>query len=174
MLNINFLENSWYFKKIFLKSGDIIFDEWNIDNNLYFILDWELFVEKYTWIERKNTKRLAVLKNMDFFWEWSLNNSKPKEVKIIAKDNTILLSIDAKDWLNKLIKKFPLEGLELLKHLINITNSRLLESNSLFTATYEINRKILSLNNITIKSIFEIINTIKSVIWCDYILYLIY
>jgi len=172
MLNIDFLQNSWYFKKISLNSGDILFDEWSIDDNLYFILKWELFVEKYTSIERKNTKKLAVLKDMDFFWEWSLNNSKPKEVKIIANTNTTLLAINAKDWLNKLIKKYPLEWLDLLKHLINLTNSRLLESNSLFTATYEINRKILSLDNITIKSIFEIINTIKSVIWCDYILYL--
>jgi len=172
MLNIDFLQNSWYFKKISLNSWDILFNEWDIDNNLYFILSWEVSIEKYTSIERKNTKKLAILKDMDFFWEGSLNNNKPKEVKIIANTKVELLFIEAKTWLQKFIKNNPIEWLNLLSYLINITNERLLESNSLITATYNINNEINSLKKIDTKWIFTIINTIKTTLNCKNILYL--
>jgi len=172
MLNIDFLKNSWYFKKISLRAGDMLFDEWENNNNLYFIESWQISIEKYMSNNKKETKKLAILSKKEFFWEWALSNPLPKEVSAISLTNTVLLYIDAQKWIEDLIKKYPLEWLVLLKHLINITNHRLLKSNTIVTATYEINKQIVSLEKITIKSIFEIINSIKSIINCDYIIYL--
>lgn len=172
MLNIEFFKKSEYFKDISLTSWDVLFDEWDIDNNLYLVESWELSIEKYTSSKRDNTKVLAVLKDLDTFWEWSLNNSDPKQVKVVAKTDTKLLALDAKTWLTKFIENNPKEALALFKYLVGITNTRLLESNSLVTATYEIERKINSLDNITIKSIFEIIDSIRDIVSSDYVLYL--
>lgn len=48
MLDIEILENSWFFKKIYLEKKDIVFDEWDNNNNIYIVLAWELKIEKYT------------------------------------------------------------------------------------------------------------------------------
>jgi len=99
-----------------------------------------------------------------------LNN--PKEVIITANTKVELLFIEAKTWLQKFIKYNPIEWLSLLTHLINITNARLLESNSLITATYNINKEINSLKNIDTRWVFLIINTIKKTLNCERILFL--
>jgi len=41
MFNIELLENSWFFKIKTLEAWELLFDEWDIDNNLYIIKSCE-------------------------------------------------------------------------------------------------------------------------------------
>lgn len=171
MLDIKILEESWYFKKIYLNPQDIVFDEWDYDENIYIILAWELIVEKYTQKNSNETKNLAYLKKFDIFWEAGLNDNKPKEVKIIAKRKSILLSINAKNWLNNFSKEYPEQWLNLLKYIIFLWNKRLLESNTLITTTYKISKEIIELEKINNKNIFLLLDKVKEITDISYILY---
>ncbi len=171
MLDIKILKKSWFFKELNLEKNDVVFDEWEVDENIYIVLAWKLIVEKYLDKDKKEIKKLAILNQFDIFWEWSLNNSNKKEVKISAFSSTTLLSINAKKWINNFSKKYPIEWLNLLKYIIHISNKRLLESNKLITANYKISKEIIWLNEINNKKIFELIEKIKDIINISYILY---
>jgi hypothetical protein len=54
-----------------------------------------LLVEKFTTKQKDETKILASLKKNDIFGEASLNNNDVKQVSIVAKRKTVLLSINA-------------------------------------------------------------------------------
>lgn len=172
MLNIQFLKESWCFKETYLEINEVLFDEWDTDQNLYIILTWEITVEKYTTSKKDQTKTLATLWRNEIFWEAALNSDKPKQVKMVAKKNTILLSIDATKWLEKFSKSNPEEWLNLLKYIIHISNIRLLKSNELITANYKITQEILEINEINNKNIFKLIDKLEEIINIDYSLYL--
>lgn len=53
-------------KKYILKK-DVIFDEWDVDENIYIVLAWELIVEKYLDNDKNEMKKLATLKQFDVF-----------------------------------------------------------------------------------------------------------
>jgi len=171
MLDLNILKKSWYFKEIFLEKWEVLFSEWEVDENIYLIYSWELSVEKFTTNERNETKILAYIKQNEVFWEAALNNNNPKDVNIKAKRKSILLAINAKDWLTEFLKKYPNEALDLLKYIIHLSNVRLSESNYLITASYKVSNEIIWLNEITIKNIFKLIEVLKNSIWVAEILY---
>lgn len=165
-------EKSPLFESRTINKWDFLFNEWDIDNNLYIIKSWLLSVEKYTTNEKVETKQLAILKTWDFLWEASLDkSSQKKEALIKALEKTEILSIDAKKDLKKFIEKNPSIWFELLKHIITETNKRLLESNKLITSNHEIEKAISSLKEINSKGIFNLIDKIKSIVDVDYILY---
>lgn len=171
MLDINFLKKSWYFKEKILEKWEVLFNEWENDDNIYIVLVWELSVEKYTTKEKKDTKILAYLKQNQIFWEAALNSNLPKQVNIIAQTKTHLISINAKKWLDEFTSKFQKEWLSLLKYIIYLSNNRLLEANYLITSTYKISKEIAELEEITNKSIFSIIERLKNSLKIDDILY---
>jgi len=172
MLDINFIKNNKYFTKLTLKNSEVLFDEWDIDDNLYIIESWILGIEKYTTIEKTESKELAKLNAWAIFWEWSLKWTDPKQVKIVAKENTILYKIDAKKWIRDFISDFPSEWIDLLNEIIDISNKRLLESNFLVTSNYEMSKTISEINLFDNKSLFNIIDKFKKIIWAEYIMYL--
>ena len=172
MLNIQDLENSWFFETLKTKNQEIIFDEWEIDNNLYIIKSWKINIEKYTTREKKETKLLATLKALEFFWEWSLSNKESKEVRVVSSWDSTLLKIDARNKMQDFIKKYPNKWLDLLKYIIEISNKRLLKSNSLITSTYEMNKTISSIQKINDKAIFSLIIKFEKILGSDYIIYL--
>ncbi|QFR39254.1 cyclic nucleotide-binding domain-containing protein [Candidatus Gracilibacteria bacterium 28_42_T64] len=172
MLDINFLKNSKFFNQRTLKKNEVLFDEGDIDNNIYILLAGELSVEKYTTRKKTETKVLGHLIKNDIFGEGALNSNQTKGLKLIAKRETHLLYINAQEGLEEFSKSQPKEGLDLLKYIIYISNKRLLEANLLITANYQISHDILSLNQINNKSIFELIDRIKDIINVDYILFL--
>lgn len=172
MLDINKLKTTWYFKEITLEKWEVLFDEWDIDSNIYLIILWELQIEKYISNNRDDTKVLAYLKNNDIFWESALNTNKEKEVKITARKKTNLLYINAQEDFNKFSIKYPYESSSLLKYIIFLTNKRLLESNHLIAATYKITKEITKIEKITNKKIFELIDSLRDIIGVDYIIYL--
>jgi hypothetical protein len=171
MLDINKLKKTWYFKEIVLEKWEVLFNEWDFDDNLYIVLLWELFVSKYTSKTKNETKKLAYLSKNDVFWEASLNNSLKKEVNIAANRKTVLLSINAKEWLNEFSKYYQEEALNLLKYIIFLWNKRLLESNYLITITYKISKEISELKEITTKSIFLLIDNLKESLGVEHIIY---
>lgn len=169
--SLDFYENSEYFSKLKLEKWETIFDEWDIDNNIYIIKSWDVSIEKYTSEWKDHEKQLAKLWKWDFFWEWALkwNFNKENRARVLSK--TELLSIDAKRWLSLFIRNNPEQWLKLLVSIINITNSRLLDSNSQITANYEINIAINKIEEVNYHSIFWLFDKFKSIAWCDYILY---
>jgi len=171
MLDLDFLKSCGHFKEITLKKDEVLFDEWSIDNNFYIIENWIIAIEKYTTIERKETKELALLTNLDIIWEASLNSDNPKEAKAKVKQETKLLVIEAKTWFAEFINDYPKEWLEVLKYIIKITNKRLSKANRQITANYEIIKSIINIESISNKCIFWIIEKIKLITWFDYILY---
>jgi len=171
MLDINKLKNTWYFKEVNLEKWDVLFKEWDVDENIYIVIYWELSVEKFTTKKRNETKILWYLWKDEVFWEAALNNNLPKQVNIISKAKTSLLKIEA----NKLIKDFAFEykndAFDLLKYIIHLSNERLLSSNALITSTYKISQEISKLDEITNKTIFYIIEKMKETLNVDDILY---
>ncbi len=172
MINIDFFEKNKYFKHVHLDAWEILFDEWTMDNNIYIILAWKVSIEKYTTIQKQDTRQLATLKRGNFFWEWAINNSEVKEVRVIALEKTILISINAKNNLQKFIEEEPKEWFLFLKEIIDISNKRILSTNKEITANYEIDKYINEIEKIDLKNIFLLIDKIKCVVWCSYILYL--
>ena len=172
MLHIEFLQSSGFFETISLAKGDVVFDEWEIDNHLYVVISWKVDVLKYTSTEKTEAKKLATLLKMDFFWEaWLSVQDEPKKVKIQASADTQLLKIHAGAWVEKFIKENPEEWLNFLKHIIYVTNKRLNKNNRQIAADYELNKEINNIEKITLKSIFHIIDRIGVIIDCDYILF---
>ena len=172
MINIELLKSSDYFKEKTLKKWEVLFDEWEIDNNLYYILEWQLSIEKYTTKERKISKQLAIIDEKDFFWEGSLNNSEKKQVKIIALKNTKLLYIDAKKDFLEFMKIFPEEAKNILVYIIGVTNKRTLIWNKYITSIYEINKQITEIKNINFREIFKIYDKINLILEWKYLLFL--
>lgn len=171
MLNIEFYKTSGFFQTKELKAWDLVFDEGFMDENLYIILSWKASIWKYTTTEKKEIKELAILWSSDFFWEASLTSSIPKEALVKCIEDTVLISINWKKWLQGFVEKYPKEWLELLSYIIEITNKRLVLANRLITANYEIVKSIIEIENINDKNIFNIIEKIKIITWFDYILY---
>lgn len=172
MLDISILEKSWFFKIKTLCSGEVLFDEWDLDDNLYIIKSWELLIEKYTSLDRNETKILAILWKEEIFWEGSLNNNEPKQVKITASQDSILLSIEAKkDFENFLLKNTKI-AINLLSNIILSSNKRLLEANFLITSSYKINKYISEITEFNNKNLFKIIDEFSKVVKSKYVLYL--
>jgi len=61
MISINSFEKCKYFKKVSLNEGQILFDEGAYDNNIYIIKSGKISIEKYTTIQKQDTKQLALL-----------------------------------------------------------------------------------------------------------------
>ena len=163
MLDINILQNSWHFKERILDSQEYLFLEWENDDNIYIILNWELIIEKYTDNKKNEAKKIATLKKDDVFWEASLNNNFPKQVSIKAKTKTKLLYINANKWIDNFSKKYQKESFNLLKYIIHLSNNRLNSSNTLITYSYKISDEIIKLKDFSYKSIFKLIDKIKEI-----------
>lgn len=165
-------EKSPFFEKKIIQKGQLLFDEWSYDSNLYIIKKWLLSVEKYTTGDKIDTKQLAILKTGEFLWEASLaKDIWKKEALIKALETSEVLQIDAGKDMKKFIEENPSVWYDLLKHIIVETNERLWEANKLITSHYEIEKAINSMKEINAKNIFLLIDKIKDIVDADYILY---
>jgi hypothetical protein len=162
MLDLNFLQNTEFFKTRTLEKNEYLFKEWEIDENIYIIVIWELIIEKFIDKNKQITKKLAILTQNEVFWEASLNNNFPKQVSIKAKTKTKLIYINAKN-LDDFNKKYPEIALNLLKYIIFLSNNRLNLSNKLITVSYTISQEIINLKDFSYKSIFALIEKIKNI-----------
>lgn len=171
MLDIKLLKNSWFFKEVVLNKWEVLFEEWDKDANIYILLVWNLSVSKYTSNNKKDEKILAYLTPKDVFWEWALNSSDNKQVTIRAKQKSYLISIDAIKWLDDFSKQYPQEGLNLLKYIIYLSNKRISDANYLIASSYKISKEIISLNDISNKSIITLIEELKNILKVNEVIY---
>lgn len=172
MLQLEFLQQSGFFKEFHLQKNEVLFEQWEKDQNIYIIISWELEVQRYTTIHRDEVKNLAILWQDEIFWEASLNSDKPKEVKIIATKPSVLIGINAQKWLDEFTKKYPNEAMNLLKYIIHSSNQRINQWNSLITANYKVTQEILKIKEVNNKSIFNLIDKLEEIIHIDYSLFL--
>lgn len=171
MLQLDFLQNSWFFKEFHLQANEILFDEWEKDQNIYIIVTGEIEIQKYTTLKRDEVKTLAKLSADQVFWEAALNNNKPKEARVIATRKTLLLWINAQEWIQNFMEKYPIEATNFLKYIIHLATTRVNYWNSLITANYKITQEIQKIKKVTNKSIFELIDKLEKIIHIDYILF---
>jgi len=171
MIDINFLENSWYFKIRPLKKWEVLFNEWDFDNNLYIIKKWSLVIKKKV-NDNNDIKIIAKIWEWEVFWEWSLWNSEPKQVSIEASQDTLLLEIEAKNKFEEFLQKNTKEWIDLLSSIIYISNKRLLEANYLITLSYRINKYISEITIFNNKNLFSIIDELDKTINPDYTIYI--
>jgi Cyclic nucleotide-binding domain len=170
MIDFQTLQKSWFFETIELKKWSFLFREGDIDIYLYIIQQWEMSVEKDTLLDKK-TKRLAIIWKESIIGEWTLCHSSPKEVSIIAVENTLLLRIDTKKSFPDFVKDYPRESFEILKSIIEITNSRLLRANREITSNYEVIQAINKLENEGIQGIFSLLDGFQKILTCDFLLF---
>ena len=159
-----------YFKSKSLKTWEILFDEWEIDKNIYVVEKGKVKVEKYCSSEKKEKKLLAVLWKNSIFWEGSIFNNHPKEVMISAIWETKLYFIKSKDFRN-FVKENTEIAVDFLSQIINLSNKRLLEANFLLTSNYKISKMISEEIEFSNKNLFDIIDEFCSIIKAKYIIY---
>lgn len=159
-----------YFKSKSLKTWEILFDEWEIDKNIYVVEKGKVKVEKYFSSEKKEKKLLAVLWKNSIFWEGSIFNNHPKEVVISAIWETKLYFINSKDFRN-FVKENTEIAVDFLSQIINLSNKRLLEANFLLTSNYKISKMISEEIEFSNKNLFDIIDEFCSIIKAKYIIY---
>lgn len=159
-----------YFKFKSLKTWEILFDEWEIDKNIYVVEKGKVKVEKYFSSEKKEKKLLAVLWKNSIFWEGSIFNNHPKEVVISAIWETKLYFIKSKDFRN-FVKENTEIAVDFLSQIINLSNKRLLEANFLLTSNYKISKMISEEIEFSNKNLFDIIDEFCSIIKAKYIIY---
>jgi hypothetical protein len=101
-----------------------------------------------------------------------MSSDTPKEVRIRALEDTELVFIHAKTNFLKFLEQTPQEAFYLFSFIIAETNRRLITANRQIIANYEIDKTINELETIDTKSIFSLIDKIRSIIGCSYLLYL--
>jgi len=169
---IETLEESPFFEKLHLEKWGVLFDQWDIDNNLYIIKTWLITIERQPWKEDALPIQLSILKWINFFWEWSFNKSVvTKDTKVTALSKVELLKIDVKKNFKKFVEEFPTIWYEILQYIISETNKRLTDVSKLFTSSSEIEQKIKKLKEIDSREVFDIIDKIKNIVNADYILF---
>ena len=170
MFNINEIEKNKFFKEKILKPGEILFDEWDLDENIYIVKSWNLSIEKYFSVDKKEKKLLAILRENSIFWEGSLNNNNPKEVLISAISETKLFYIKGSEFKNFLIE-FPDIWISFLTNIIDLSNKRLLEANFLLTSNYKISQIISEEKEFSNKNLFFVIDEFLKIIQWEYVIY---
>ncbi len=171
MIDLEKIKLSEYFKEISLRSGDILFREWEEDTYLYIVYDGELQVEKSTSWVNGEFKTLGLLWIWNIVWEASLSRSEKKQVQIKANRNTVLLAVDAKKDFPKFVEQEPQEAYNLLLAIIDLSNLRLLRANREVTANYEVSKAISSIHRFDLHTVFWLLQTFKSILEADSILY---
>lgn len=171
MIHLEHIKSSGHFKEINLKAWDILFREWDIDENLYIIYDGELSVERSIETKKWDFKQLSLIWIWNVVGEAALSHSQPKEVQIVANRDSKLLKIEGKIDFPKYVAAFPEDAYEVLVSVISITNSRLLRSNRQLTANYEVNVAISKIKDISITSIYKLLLIFQSILWVGQIMY---
>lgn len=171
MINIEKIKESWHFEELFLEKWEVLFNEWDIDPNLYIIESWKLLVEKYTNNDRLDTKQLATLWEADIFWEGSLINNNKKQVRIVAWENSKLIFIEWKSNYEKFLIKNPSLWIKILASIIDVTNSRLLESNYMVTANFQLSKFISEIDSYNNKNLYNVLDEVNNIFKSKYLLY---
>jgi hypothetical protein len=155
-------------KKRKLKIWEVLFSPW-INEYFYIITSWILAINSYTKDWEK--KEVAKAYSWNFIWEWVICGRSYKNVEAIAITETEVFSLTEND-LKEFEKDNQNEALDIYKHIIDLTNKRLVDSSNELWTIYEINEKIIELSKLWEKWFDKIITKIKNIMWFDYIIYI--
>lgn len=155
-------------KKKKLQKWEVLFTPW-IDDNFYIIVSWEIDIYRYTsdWTKKEIWKA----KTWSFIWEWVIFNRYQKDVEAVANMETEVFALTNED-LQRLEMIAPKEAVDLYKHIIEVTNRRLLDSWKELADIYELTNKVLDLAKNWEKGFFEIMLYINQVMSTDYIIFI--
>ncbi len=168
---LEILKSSGFFTETSLKRWEFLFHEWDQNERLYVIYDGELSIQRSISTSPWEFKTLWLLGVGNIVGEWALSNKNPKEVQVLAKRDTILLSINAKNDFPIFLQKFPEEWYKLLISIIDIANTRLLRANRELTANYEVSQAISHIEKIDTQAICKLLETFSSILQVEQILY---
>ncbi len=171
MIPLENIKSSGHFSEITLKKWEILFREWEVDENLYIIYDGELSVERSIETKKWEFKQLWLIGIWNIVWEASLSHSEPKEVQIVAHRATTLLKIEWKKAFPEYVTAYPRDWYNVLTNIISIANTRLLRSNRQLTANYEVSVAISKIKDISITSIYKLLLVFQSILGVDQIMY---
>lgn len=171
MLPLENIKSSGHFSQIELEQWEILFTEWDVDENLYIIYDGELSVEKSIETKKWDFKQLWLIGIWNIVWEAALSHNEPKQVQILANRKTTILKIEWKKAFPKYVTAFPKDGYKVLTSIISIANTRLLRSNRQLTANYEVSMAISKIKDISITSIYKLLLIFQSILQVDQIMY---
>ncbi len=159
-----------FFKKDkrILKSWEILFTPG--DNKYFYIItSWILNINSYTKDGIK--KEVGKAYEWYFIWEWVISWKTYKDVEAIAETEVEVYALNNKD-LEEFQKKRPNEAIELYKHVIEITNERLINSWKELWTIYETTNKIAELSELWEKWFNNTITQVKNLLGFDYIIYI--
>ncbi len=71
MLEIKKIHESGFFQIRNLKEWEYLFHEWETDDNLYIVQEWELEIQKKIVTQNYNYKNLWKITEWSIVWEWS-------------------------------------------------------------------------------------------------------
>ena len=110
------------FKFVQHKKDDIIFKEAVEEDSFYIIASGEIIIEKN--IDGKRFKKLAILKENDFFGEMAVIEEQPRFAQARSLKDTDLFELN-RDKLMGFIKTCPEDGTGLLIEIIRVILKRL-------------------------------------------------
>ena len=110
------------FKYVQYKKDDIIFKEAIEEDSFYIVASGEVIIEKN--VDGKRFKKLAILKENDFFGEMAVIEEQPRFAQARALKETDLFELN-RDNLMGFIKNCPEDGTNLLIEIIRVILKRL-------------------------------------------------
>lgn len=155
-------------KKRILETWDVLFWAWK-DLNFYIIASGWVDIIWFTsdWLKKEVWKAYAG----SFIWEWIIFWRNQKDVEAVANSKAEIFALTLED-LRKFEQESPAEAIELYKHVIEITNKRLLDSWRELANIYEATWKLVEMSEKWERGFPEIMIFIQNLLWVDYIIYI--
>ena len=131
-------------KEINFKKGDLIFNEGDKSNSVFYIQKGriEVSTKKY-----EDKKLLAVLKKGEMVGEMSLFEDSPRSASVMAIEDSILLEV-SKDKFYKFLKDEPQKAFDFATEIVKIISQRLRTSNSYLASLFSFSLAVLPIKKI--------------------------
>ena len=154
-------------KKKNLKNWEVLFNVWK-DSNFYIVKSWVLLIYSVTadW-EKKEVSRVY---EWWFIWEWIIFGRNQKDVEAVSFGYSEVLSLNEEDFKN-FEKEHPEEAMQIYKHIIEVTNKRLLDSWKELASIYDATSKLTDLWKSWEKWFLNVMMYMKDLLSADYIIY---
>ncbi|MDD2487306.1 MAG: cyclic nucleotide-binding domain-containing protein [Candidatus Gracilibacteria bacterium] len=158
-----------YFKKNkkHLKKGEVLFSP-GIDPNFYIVKSGALLIFSHT--SDGDKKEIGKVYEGGFIGEGIIFGRNQKDVEAVSLGFSEVFSLTEED-LKEFEKQNPSEAMEIYKHIIEITNKRLLDSGKELASIYDATNKLTELSKLGEKGFLNVMMYIKNLLSADYIIY---
>lgn len=170
-MNTEIFSKSWFFTQKDFKKGEYIFKEGEISWCLFFIVSGKISIRQSTQYPENSHKVLWILESGNIIGEGSLVWNTAKKVSAYCEEDVKMYVIDALLSFPKFLEAYPKEAYEILLQIIKISNTRVLEADSLITASYQISCALAELGSIHTKSVYSLLEKFQKILQSDEILF---